>query len=207
MDFEAPRLRAGVSGTLLRVEAADTLSGIAGVYVNDELYTTLQNGEFSVRIDKNTRDSHFYIMGVDNAGNRTGYLVIANPFYEKENACAQPHAGAAQAPIVPQTAIAGSSPPATLAAAAVTAAAAAIPVQESPPTPPAARESPLRHRRPPPSRRKHRSPPVPPRLSPLRKGRAFPKTAAPSPATCSTTSTPTSSSSRWKPATAIPSIW
>ena len=90
MDFEAPRLRAGVSGTLLRVEAADTLSGIAGVYVNDELYTTLQNGEFSVRIDKNTRDSHFYIMGVDNAGNRTGYLVIANPFYEKETPAPSP---------------------------------------------------------------------------------------------------------------------
>uniref|UniRef100_UPI00359C507E DUF4366 domain-containing protein n=1 Tax=Faecalicatena contorta TaxID=39482 RepID=UPI00359C507E len=90
MDFEAPRLRAGVSGTLLRVEAADTLSGIAGVYVNDELYTTLQNGEFSVRIDKNTRDSHFYIMGVDNAGNRTGYLVIANPFYEKETPVPSP---------------------------------------------------------------------------------------------------------------------
>ena len=90
MDFEAPRLRAGVSGTLLRVEAADTLSGIAGVYVNDELYTTLQNGEFSVRIDKNTRDSHFYIMGVDNAGNRTGYLVIANPFYEKKTPAPSP---------------------------------------------------------------------------------------------------------------------
>lgn len=52
IDLEAPVLRAGVSGTLLRVEAADTLSGIAGVYMNDELYTTLQNGEFSVRIDK-----------------------------------------------------------------------------------------------------------------------------------------------------------
>ena len=90
MDFEAPRLRAGVSGTLLRVEAADTLSGIAGVYVNDELYTTLQNGEFSVRIDKNMRDSHFYIMGVDNAGNRTGYVVIANPFYEKETPAPSP---------------------------------------------------------------------------------------------------------------------
>ena len=90
MDFEAPRLRAGVNGTLLRVEAADTLSGIAGVYVNDELYTTLQNGEFSVRIDKNTRDSHFYIMGVDNAGNRTGYVVIANPFYEKETPAPSP---------------------------------------------------------------------------------------------------------------------
>ena len=81
MDFEAPRLRAGVSGMLLRVEAADTLSGIAGVYVNDELYTTLQNGEFSIRIDKNTRDSHFYIMGVDNA---------RNPFYEKETPAPSP---------------------------------------------------------------------------------------------------------------------
>ena len=90
MDFEAPRLRAGVNGTLLRVEAADALSGMAGVYVNDELYTTLQNGEFSVRIDKNTRDSHFYIMGVDNAGNRTGYVVIANPFYEKETPAPSP---------------------------------------------------------------------------------------------------------------------
>ena len=90
IDLEAPVLRAGVSGTLLRVEAADTLSGIAGVYVNDELYTTLQNGEFSVRIDKNTRDSHFYIMGVDNAGNRTGYVVIANPFYEKETPAPSP---------------------------------------------------------------------------------------------------------------------
>ena len=90
IDLEAPILRAGVSGTLLRVEAADTLSGIAGVYVNDELYTTLQNGEFSIRIDKNTLDSHFYIMGVDNAGNRTGYVVIANPFYEKETPAPSP---------------------------------------------------------------------------------------------------------------------
>ena len=90
IDLEAPVLRAGVSGALLRVEAADALSGMAGVYVNDELYTTLQNGEFSVRVDKNTRDSHFYIMGADNAGNRTGYVVIANPFYEKETPAPSP---------------------------------------------------------------------------------------------------------------------
>ena len=50
------------------------------------------------------------------------------------------------------------------------------------------------------------APLMPERLSPLRKGRACPKTAAPLHATCFTTSTPTSSSSRWKPATAIPSI-
>ncbi len=90
IDLEAPVLRAGVSGALLRVEAADALSGMAGVYVNDELYTTLQNGEFSLRIDRNTRDSHFYIMGVDNAGNRTGYVVITNPFYEKETPAPSP---------------------------------------------------------------------------------------------------------------------
>ena len=83
IDLEAPVLRAGVSGTLLRVEAYDAISGMAGVYVNDELYTTLQNGELGLRIDNNPRDTHFYIMGADNAGNRTGYLVIANPFYEK----------------------------------------------------------------------------------------------------------------------------
>ena len=42
MDFEAPTLRAGINGTLLHVEANDALSGIAAVFVNDELYTTLE---------------------------------------------------------------------------------------------------------------------------------------------------------------------
>lgn len=42
MDFEAPVIRAGINGTNLRVEASDALSGIAAVFVNDELYTTLE---------------------------------------------------------------------------------------------------------------------------------------------------------------------
>lgn len=83
MDFEAPALRAGINGTLLRVEASDALSGIAAVFVNDELYTTLDNGELNIRIDNLTDDAYLYIDALDNAGNRTDYLVLANPCYEK----------------------------------------------------------------------------------------------------------------------------
>ena len=84
MDFEAPVLRAGINGTNLRVEAGDALSGIAAVFVNDELYTTLDNGELNVRIDNLTDDAYLYIDALDNAGNWTDYVVLANPFYEEE---------------------------------------------------------------------------------------------------------------------------
>lgn len=84
MDFEAPVIRAGINGTLLRVEASDALSGIAAVFVNDELYTTLENGELNVRIDNLTDNAYLYIDALDNAGNWTDYVVLANPFYEEE---------------------------------------------------------------------------------------------------------------------------
>ena len=84
MDFEAPTLRAGINGTLLRVEANDALSGIAAVFVNDELYTTLDNGELNIRVDNLTDDVYLYIDALDNAGNWTDYVVLANPFYEEE---------------------------------------------------------------------------------------------------------------------------
>ena len=84
MDFEAPVLRAGINGTLLRVETSDALSGVAAVFVNDELYTTLDNGELNIRIDNLTDDAYLYIDAMDNAGNWTDYVVLANPFYEEE---------------------------------------------------------------------------------------------------------------------------
>ena len=84
MDFEAPVIRAGINGTNLRVEASDALSGIAAVFVNDELYTTLENGELNVRIDNLTDNAYLYIDALDNAGNWTDYVVLANPFYEEE---------------------------------------------------------------------------------------------------------------------------
>ena len=83
MDFSAPVLRAGINGTLLRVEAYDDLSGVAAIYVNDELYTTLDGGELNVRIDRLTDDAYLYIDALDNAGNWTDYVVLSNPFYEE----------------------------------------------------------------------------------------------------------------------------
>lgn len=83
MDVTAPVLRAGINGTLLRVEAYDDLSGIAAIYVNDELYTTLDGGEPNVRIDRLTDDAYLYIDALDNAGNWTDSVVLSNPFYEE----------------------------------------------------------------------------------------------------------------------------
>ena len=83
MDVTAPVLRAGINGTLLRVEAYDDLSGIAAIYINDELYTTLDGGELNVRIDRLTDDAYLYIDALDNAGNWTDYVVLSNPFYEE----------------------------------------------------------------------------------------------------------------------------
>ena len=79
MDFEAPVIRAGINGTLLRVEASDALSGIAAVFVNDELYTTLENGELNVRIDNLTDNAYLYIDALDNAGNETSDASKALP--------------------------------------------------------------------------------------------------------------------------------
>lgn len=83
MDFAAPVLRADINGTFLHVEAYDDLSGIAAIYVNDELYTTLDGGELNVRIDRLTDDAYLYIDALDNAANWTDYVVLANPFYEE----------------------------------------------------------------------------------------------------------------------------
>ena len=83
MDVTAPVLRAGINGTLLRVEAYDDLSGIAAIYINDELYTTLDGGELNVRIDRLTDDAYLYIDALDNAGNWTDSVVLSNPFYEE----------------------------------------------------------------------------------------------------------------------------
>ncbi|MFR0797905.1 MAG: DUF4366 domain-containing protein [Oscillospiraceae bacterium] len=81
-------------------------------------------------------------MGVDNAGNRTGYLVIANPFYEKETPAPSPTPERAQRPLSRRLRLQKATLRQYRRQRQYRRATAAMPVQESPPTPPAARERP-----------------------------------------------------------------
>lgn len=82
-DFDPPKIRGGIDGAMLHIEAFDERSGMAGIYVNDELYTTLQNGVLNIRIDQTEKERYFYIQGEDCLGNRSDYVVLANPFYQE----------------------------------------------------------------------------------------------------------------------------
>ena len=82
-DFDPPKVQAGIRGSLLRVKAADALSGMSGIYVNDRLYTTLEDGVLDLRIDNCTDELLFLIQAVDRLGNASGYVVLSNPFYEE----------------------------------------------------------------------------------------------------------------------------
>lgn len=82
-DFDSPKAQAGIRGVLLRVEATDDLSGVWGIYVNDCLYTTLEDGVLELWIENCTDEPLFYIQAVDRLGNESGYVVLSNPFYEE----------------------------------------------------------------------------------------------------------------------------
>ena len=82
-DFDSPKAQAGIRSGLLRVEATDVLSGVRGIYVNDCLYTTLEDGVLELWIENCTGEPLFYIQAVDRLGNESGYVVLSNPFYEE----------------------------------------------------------------------------------------------------------------------------
>ena len=82
-DCDSPKAQAGIRGGLLRVEATDDLSGVWGIYVNDCLYTTLEDGVLELWIENCTDEPLFYIQAVDRLGNESGYVVLSNPFYEE----------------------------------------------------------------------------------------------------------------------------
>ena len=80
-DFDGPIIYAGVSGELLHVETYDLCTAVTGIYANDMLYTTLENGVLDLWIAGNTWDRQFKVYSVDEIGNCSELLKIANPFY------------------------------------------------------------------------------------------------------------------------------
>ena len=79
-DFDGPIIYAGVSGELLHVETYDLCTAVTGIYVNDMIYTTLENGMLDLWIAGNTWDRQFKVYSVDEIGNCSELLKIANPF-------------------------------------------------------------------------------------------------------------------------------
>ena len=81
-DFTAPTVTAGIRNTLLHVEAADSQSGVAGVKVNNMLFTTLVDGQLDVQLQELLNSyQKLTIYAIDNAGNKSNSVVLTNPYY------------------------------------------------------------------------------------------------------------------------------
>lgn len=82
-DYEPPAVEAGIHNKILTVEASDLRSGVAGIYVNGQLYTTMKNGQLELPIDGCTEDRLFSIRAKDQLGNRSDALTLSNPYYKE----------------------------------------------------------------------------------------------------------------------------
>ena len=81
-DFTKPTLNAAVSTGLLSVQAHDTDSGIAKVYVNSYEFKELNNGVLNVRLQQfDAGYEYFTIQAMDNAGNMSEVYKTTNPYY------------------------------------------------------------------------------------------------------------------------------
>ncbi len=83
-DREAPTIRAGVDGKMLRVEGDDALSGVEYIYINGYRVSDLTNGTADVRI-KDYADSTYEqiaVYAVDRAGNKSKTIQVKNPSYK-----------------------------------------------------------------------------------------------------------------------------
>ena len=83
-DREAPSVRAGIDGEMLRVEASDDLSGVEQIFVCGNAFSSLNNGTLDVRL-KDYADEYqqITIQATDNAGNKSAMTQLKNPYYEE----------------------------------------------------------------------------------------------------------------------------
>lgn len=81
-DRHAPEVTAGFRDRLLHVEAADDLSGVAGIQVNSLLFTTLVDGVLDVRMEEPLQTyRQLAIRAYDYAGNFSAPVTLDNPYY------------------------------------------------------------------------------------------------------------------------------
>ena len=84
IDLAAPTVQVEINGDILRVEARDDLSGVAGVQVNSLLFTDPINHVVTVSLDESTaRFDQLSIRAFDYAGNFSEPVLLENPNYQE----------------------------------------------------------------------------------------------------------------------------
>ena len=81
-DRNAPEVTAGFRERLLHVDAADGLSGVAGIQVNSLLFTTLMDGKLDVLMEEPLLAyKQLAVRAYDYAGNFSEPVTLDNPYY------------------------------------------------------------------------------------------------------------------------------
>ena len=96
-DTTAPAVTAGIRDKVLHAEASDNQSGVYGILVDGNLYTTLHDGALDLRLeDYSDADKTLSITAIDNVGNRSDLTTIDNPYY----VASTPAPAATHAPVI-----------------------------------------------------------------------------------------------------------
>ena len=105
-DREAPTVRAGIDGELLRVEASDDFSGVDKIYVCGNSFSKLNNGTLDIRL-KDYADNYeqITIQATDHAGNKSRMTQLNNPYYEEPKKDSDKASGSPASPTAPTTPI------------------------------------------------------------------------------------------------------
>lgn len=87
-DTTPPELTAVIDGENLKVSATDDMSGVEGIYVNDDWVT---DSSATVPL-KNYGDSQICVYAVDYAGNYSEVIILENPGYKESTSTIPPTA-------------------------------------------------------------------------------------------------------------------
>ena len=84
-DLEIPTVKAYMDGELMYITAADEISGVKSITVNNKAFTELGNGTMCVNVkDLESTDEYFQIYSSDVAGNKSKEFKVKNPYYVGE---------------------------------------------------------------------------------------------------------------------------
>ena len=127
-DTTAPTVTAGIRDKVLHCEASDGQSGVYGITVDGNLYTTLHDGALDLRLeDYSGAGKTLSVTAIDNVGNRSALTTIDNPYYSD----ATPAPAATNAPVIIYTGTENSGTSSTQTSTGTTSVSRTTPVSAS----------------------------------------------------------------------------